>query len=87
VLFNPNTRQTTIWYLNNNVFLFGAFGPSLPSPWQLVAVGDFDLDGHPDYVLFNPDTRQTTIWYLNNNVFLFGAFGPAITVGWSLIVL
>ena len=30
VLFNINTSQTAIWYMNNNVFVSGAFGPTLP---------------------------------------------------------
>ena len=63
-LFNPSTRQTAIWYLNNRVYLRGAYGPTLPSGWQLVAVGDFNGDGKPDYVLYNASTRQTAIWYL-----------------------
>jgi hypothetical protein len=31
VLYNGDTRQTAIWYLNNNVFVNGAYGPTLPS--------------------------------------------------------
>src|SRR5437773_2245312 len=46
-------RQTAIWYMNNNVFVNGLYGPSLPVNWYVLAVGDFDGDGHPDYVLFN----------------------------------
>ena len=36
VLYNGGTRQTAIWYLNNNVFVSGAFGPTLPVGWSLV---------------------------------------------------
>lgn len=28
--YNPGTRQTVIWYLNNNVFVSAAFGPTIP---------------------------------------------------------
>jgi hypothetical protein len=31
LLYHAATRQTAIWYLNNNVFVSGAFGPTLPS--------------------------------------------------------
>jgi len=31
LLFNSSTRQTAIWYLNNNVFSSGLFGPALPA--------------------------------------------------------
>jgi hypothetical protein len=37
VLYNSNTRQTAIWYLNNNQFIGSASGPTLPSGWTLVA--------------------------------------------------
>jgi hypothetical protein len=36
VLYKANTRQTAIWYLNNNVFVSGAYGPTLPAAWSWV---------------------------------------------------
>jgi len=30
------TRQTAIWYLNNNVFVSGAFGPTVSAGWSLI---------------------------------------------------
>src|SRR5437868_15104752 len=56
VLFlqNAKTPQTAIWYLNNNVFISSASGPTLPSWWFLVGVADCNRDGHPDYVLLVP---------------------------------
>src|SRR5262249_37325031 len=59
-----NNNITEIWYLNNNVFTHRAFGPTIPGPeWSVVAVADFDGDGHPDYVLQHVNTHQTAIWY------------------------
>src|SRR5262249_20394710 len=52
VLFNASTRQTAVWYMDNNVRVGGSGGPTLPPGWQLVGVGDFNRDGHPDYLLF-----------------------------------
>jgi hypothetical protein len=37
LLYNAATRQTAIWYLNNNVFVNGVFGPTLPAGWSLAA--------------------------------------------------
>ena len=37
VLQNFNTHQTAIWYLNNNLFTHGAYRPTLPPGWNLVA--------------------------------------------------
>jgi len=61
VVRNAGTRQTAIWYLNNNVFIGGAFGPTLAAGWGLRGVADFNSDSHPDYSLFNLTTRQTAI--------------------------
>src|SRR6266516_2205918 len=65
VVQNANTHQTAIWYLNNNVFISGAYGPTLPAGWELVAAADFNGGGKPDYLLYNANTRQTAIWYMN----------------------
>ena len=32
VLYNASTQQTEIWYMNNNVYAGGAYGPILPAP-------------------------------------------------------
>ena len=85
VLQNVSTHQTALWYLNNNTFLRGAYGPTLPAGWSLVDVADFNGGGKPDYALFNPTTRQTAIWYMNNNALIGGAYGPALPSGWSLV--
>jgi hypothetical protein len=83
-LFSSDTFHSAIWYLNNNVYISAADGPTLPAGWSLVAVGDFNRDGKPDFVLSNASTRQTAIWYLNNNAFISGTYGPTLPAGWSL---
>jgi hypothetical protein len=34
VLYKASTRKTAIWYLSNNVFISGAYGPTLPVGWS-----------------------------------------------------
>src|SRR5206468_3639482 len=82
LLYNVSTRQTAIWYLNNNVHIGGALGPTLPVGWELAGVADFNRDGHPDYLLFNTATRQTALWYLNKDVRIAFASGPTIPGVW-----
>jgi fibronectin type III domain protein len=60
-LYNVSTRRTAVWYMNNNVFVTGAYGPTLPAGWQVIDVADFNGDGNLDYALFNPSTRQSAI--------------------------
>jgi hypothetical protein len=37
LLYHAATHQTAIWYLNNNVFVNGVFGPTVPVGWSLAA--------------------------------------------------
>ena len=87
LLFNAGTRQTAVWYMNNNVRIGNANGPTLPGGWSLASVADFNRDDHPDYLLFNTATRATWIWYMNNNVRIGNAFGPTLPVGWTVAAL
>ncbi len=85
VVRNANTRQTGIWYLNNNVYVSSDFGPTLASGWELSALDDFNLDSHPDYGLFALNTHQTAIWYLSGPSFIRGVYGPTLPSGWELV--
>jgi hypothetical protein len=79
LLYNASTRQTAVWYMNNNIFVGGGYGPTLPAGWLLLNVADFNGDAHPDYLLFNPTGRQTQIWYLSGGpapAFVSAAYGP-----------
>jgi hypothetical protein len=84
LLYNPTTLQTVIWYLNNNVLIGSAYGPTLWPGWNVAGVADFNLDGHPDYLLFRADTGQTAMWYLNNSVPIGHSFGPTLWPGWNV---
>src|SRR5436190_324387 len=85
VLYNANTRKTAIWYLNNNVLVGSAYGPTLPSGWVLTGMADFNRDSHPDYALFNSVTEQTALWYLSGPTYIAGAYGPTLPNGWELV--
>ncbi len=85
VLRNVGTRQTAIWYLNNNFHIGGAYGPTLVAGWALQGLADFNRDSHSDYALFGSNTRQTAIWYLSGPTFIGSAYGPAVPNGWALV--
>ena len=85
VVQNSSTRQTAIWYLNNNVFIGGAFGPTLAAGWGLRSAADFNRDGHPDYALFAPNTYRTAMWYLSGPTLIGAAYSPTLPAGWELV--
>jgi hypothetical protein len=85
VVQNANTRQTAIWYLNNNIYVGSAYGPTLTAGWRLRGAADFNRDTHPDYALFNSVTEQTGIWYLSGPTFIGSAWGPTLPAGWELV--
>jgi len=85
VVRNAGTRQTALWYLNNNVLVGSAYGPTLAVGWRLRAVDDFNLDSHSDYGLFAPSTNQTAIWYLSGPTRIGSAYGPSLPSGWELV--
>jgi len=78
LLYNVSTRQTAVWYLNNNAFVAGTYAPTLPVGWRVVGVADFNGDSQPDYLLFNASTRQTAIWYLSGATFIGQAYGRSV---------
>ena len=89
VLYNTDTQQTpiqtAIWYLNNNVYVAGGLGPTLPPGWSVVGVADFNRDGHADYALLNSSNGQTAIWYLSGRTLIGSAYGPSAPSGWALV--
>lgn len=87
LLYNGGTRQTALWYMNNNVLIGAAYGPTLPAGWTVLGVADFNGDGHADYLLFNSAIGATVFWYMNNNVRIGGAYGPTLPAGWDVVAL
>jgi hypothetical protein len=85
VLYDANTRKTAVWYMNNNVFVNGVWGPTLPAGWTLRTVADFNRDNHPDYALFNSVTEQTALWYLSGPTYIGGVYAPTLPAGWELV--
>ena len=78
------TRDTVIWYMDNNVHVTGTSGPTLPAGWNLVGAADFNGNGKPDYLL-NASMRHTLIWYMNKKVHVTGASSPTLPSGWNLV--
>jgi hypothetical protein len=77
--------QTAIWYLNNNVRINGAAGPTLPIGWSIRGVADFNGDGHVDYSVTHTATNSTAMAYMSGPTLIGAAWGPTLPPGWELV--
>jgi hypothetical protein len=59
LLYRASTRQTAIWYLNNNVYLSAAFGPTLFGPLELSSA----LSDSPPRLIYLLQDRSNGIPY------------------------
>ena len=85
VLQRVNTHETSIWHLDNDVYIDSASGPTLPAGWGVMAAADFNGDGKPDYLLYYASARQTAIAYMDNNVCIGAAWGLTLPPVWTLV--
>src|SRR5262249_45341354 len=82
----PLGNQTAIWYMNNNNFLFGKFGPTLPvfSGWFVMLGVDIYGADNACFALLNFSASATCMWYMNNNNFVVALSGPTLPSNWEL---
>jgi trimeric autotransporter adhesin len=63
---DPTTGATQVWFMGgaqgNQVI--GAATIAASNPWTIVAVADFNRDGHPDIAWQDPVSGWVQIWYL-----------------------
>ena len=63
---NPTTGQIQEWMLHGTTRdSFQNVGISVPGPdWNLRGIGDFNFDGHPDFLWHNVTTGQIQVWMM-----------------------
>ena len=78
---DPVRGATQIWYLGGTLgnVLESAAVLTASNSWKIVAIADFNLDGHPDVVWESQTNGASQIWYLN------GAQGITVTTSESFL--
>jgi hypothetical protein len=63
---DPVSGDSQIWFMGGpqGITLLEAAEITGPNPWHIVAVGDFNRDGHPDLVWQDPVSGWVQIWYM-----------------------
>ena len=80
LLQNANTRQTAIWYLNNNVYIGGAYGPTLVAGWSTKRGRGFQSRQPFRLCALQRRHEQTALWYLSGPTYIGGATGRLFPV-------
>jgi uncharacterized repeat protein (TIGR01451 family) len=88
---NETTGELTVWYMGGeqgNTFLGWNYLSGPVAGWTVVAVADFNGDGHPDLVWQNATTGQVTVWYMGGaqgNTFLGWNYLSGTVPGWKVV--
>jgi hypothetical protein len=86
---DPVHGAVQVWYLGGaggNV-LMSAQDITTSNPWKVVAVADFNGDGHPDLLWEDPKTGFAQIWYLGGpqGITLLGAADLTQANPWHIV--
>ena len=82
---NTVTGQRGIWALNNGLYSFSLFLPSVPPQWHIAGAADFLGNGQTDLVWENPATGQCGIWILNSGVYSYSIMLPSVGTQWQIV--
>jgi hypothetical protein len=87
LVWQHSTGNLAAYYMNGTI-ASGAIDVSLNDPtWKVRAVGDYNLDGHPDLIFQNIVNGQIAAWLLtgaNGATLLGSANVGTINLVWTL---
>jgi len=89
ILQNTVTNQISVWFLNpgGRSFSSAPIVATAAAGWKVVATGDINRDGVPDWLLQNQTTGQVSVWFMNPGGLSYSSapIVAAPAAGWSLV--
>ena len=80
----PSTGENVVWYMNGVNITSSASLPTVPAPWQIEGVGDFNNDGNPDILWRQASTGENVVWYMNGVNITSSASLPTVPPPWQI---
>lgn len=64
-LLHASNESVNYWDIVGGAYRGNGFIFDLDSPWEIVAIADFNADTHPDFLVRHPTSGLAFIWYFN----------------------
>ncbi len=96
---NGQTGESQLWFMDghrvkNRATIVGEDGNAthIGAPWNIVAAGDFNLDGNADILWHNGQTGESQLWFMDghrvkNRATIVGEDGNPTHIGapWNIV--
>ncbi len=73
-----------VWHMNGTTVISDAYITTVPPPWQIVGVGDFNGDGKPDILWRQAESGDVRVWHMNGTTVISDAYIITVPPPWQI---